>query len=300
MDVDARIKQLEVEACLAVRSGKIDSAERTWQSMLIHAKIQRDEPKDISKATIIKSLQNFLIFASRSHRDELFETWLMPTWKNICNLAYPKELGDFVNAIAFVIADRKLFFSLEHLDIIFKQFVRMCNFYKWDLTDFYKEWVTTMAEITSRNVDDISRKMVILLLKGLYHCNDWKMLQGIMWQYYMHMQSYAQYNGYEKTFVAYGRIHYLEILLSERIDSMPDGDEKIMQARMLYCGIRDWLANVARVTKRDEAVTINEWYKFVQIGARPKLQKRFQKLFATEMEFWKYTRPQTYAKIKSL
>ncbi len=300
MDEVERIRQLEVEACLAMRDGKTDSAERSWQSIVIHAKIQQNKQNDENIATVIKSLQNLLQFASRSHNDALFESWLMPTWKIIRNLPYGKELGEFVNAMAFVIADHKIETSLLRLEIIFKEYVTLAKFYHYDLELFFKEWLETAAEITSRGADKISRKLIILLVKGIYKCSDWKILQSIMWQYYMHMQAYAHQNGYKQTFEAYGAVHYLEILLNEQIMAMPVGVEQKAQQRFLYSGIRDWLANIARITGKDEGVMINEWKSCVINGAKPKLQQRFQKLFDAEMEYWHGTRPKTYAKIKDI
>jgi len=300
MDVNEQIRQLELEACLAVRSGNIDSAERIWQSIILHAKIQSEDGNEQNQSTVIYSLKNLLMFTVRSHNSALFESWLFPTWKIIRNLSFFDAIGDFVIGMAFVVGDQKLADCLPKLSIIFKQYIRMSETYKFSLGKFLQDWMDVAVQITSRGADEVSKELIKLLMYGLYFCKDFAIVRNIMWKYYMHMQGYVQHSGYEEAFVAYGAVHYLEIILGERYEKMPEGAEKAVAQRMLYCGIRDWQANVAKIMNMKETDIIRLWQTLVTQGKAAKTCQRFEKLLTKEMEYWRITRPDTYAKIVNL
>lgn len=299
MDVNERIRQLEIEACLAIRNNQFDTAERIWHSMLIHAKIKKGD-KDITDGEIvIKSLKNFLAFTARSHNLALFESWLMPTWETINSSSFYKELGEFVNGMAFIIADHNIESSLSKLEILFKQYIHIARIYDYDLEPFLSEWLEIAAELTYRGADNINKKMILLLTKGTYYVKDWQKVHKILWRYRLYMQVYTQHNDFKQALIVYGGVHYLEIIFNEKIFTISDKYDKKLQQKYLYCGIRDWLLTIAKITKETELMVINEWYKMMTEKLSLKLRNRFNNLFDAVMLFWQDTQPDTYAKIMS-
>lgn len=302
MNLSDRIKQLEVEACLALKDNQLDNAKRVWQSMTIHAKIQRDDAKteyenenvekaEEADASIIVSLQNLLSSAVRTHNVACFEEWLLPTWQIVRELPFYEELGQFVCAMGFLISDRQIETSLHKLETIFKEYLLLAKYYEFPLNKFAFEWMNISAQITSREVNKISLTLIRCLLKVIYHAQDWRFLQQILWQYYFHMQVYAQRKGFEETFKAYGLVHYLEIVLWEKHKDFRN---------TLLCGIRDWIANIARITHKDESNVIKTWKQLVIENAKPKTVERFKNLYQAELAYWAATRPETYERLKSI
>lgn len=302
MNLSDRIKQLEVEACLALKENQLDNAKRVWQSMTIHAKIQRDDAKteyeneqtekaEEADASIIVSLQNLLSSAVRTHNVACFEEWLLPTWQIVRELPFYEELGQFVCTMGFLISDHKIETSLSRLETIFKEYLMLCRYYKHSLDKFAFEWLSISAQITSREVNKISTTLIHCLMHLLYHSSDYRFLQKILWQYYFHMQVYAQQKGFEETFKAYGLVFYLEIVLWEKHEEFRN---------TLLCGIRDWIANLARITAKDEGNIIRNWKRLVTANIQEKTKERFENLYQAELAYWAATRPETYERLKSI
>ena len=279
MSVNERVKQLEIEACVALKKGNVDNADRVWRSMLIHARIEQGEQQKNMDYSIVKSMQNVLLFAARCHKDDLFVSWLKPTWEVVCQTPFYRALGDMVLAVAFVIGDRRLERALPNLQVMFKQYLRICRFYDFSTVDFMMEWLELTAQMTIRNVDRVSIVLVQCYLRMLYCCGDWELLRKHLWKYYFYMQVFAQEYGYEKTFIVYGMINFMEIIFYERALKVKNFDRKRAVVDMLLGGIRNWITNIAKVTKMEEVEIINLWKSYVLTCGQAKLQRRFINLY---------------------
>jgi len=289
-----QIRELEIEACLALKQGKIDSVERIWQSMLIHAKINQGDTGENRDPAVIHSLQNLLIFTVRNHKEFLFEKCLMDTWKIVCLTQFYKELGEFVNGIVFVAMDKKMVSVLPKLQVIFKQYLRLAKFYHHPLDQFAQEWLSTTAEISSRGLSECSLFLVQGYLRLLYTQNDWNVLFKQIWAYHFHFQAACQRHGYEKAYQIFGLMHYLEIIFAERIAVMPEGPEQHKLEKRFYRGICDLLCNIARVTGRSEKDILATWKQLVTANELPKTKERFEKLYKLELKYWQEIKPKSY------
>ncbi len=289
-----KIRKLEIEACLALKQNRLENAERFVQSMFIHARIAQEDFETDNGEAVIVSLKNVMVFAARNRREAFLKAWLLEVWKNICLIPAYEELGGFINSITFVVTDNRMQEMLPKLLVVFKQFLRLARFYHHPLDNFAKEWLGTTVEIASRGIGEGSLFLVRCYLRLLYGSDDWQFVYGRLSSYYFHFQVASQRYGYEKAYGLFGLVHYLEVILFERIEKMSDEVERKACERRLLLGILNLLCGVARVTGRTEKDILTTWKQLVTGNGESGFLRRFQNLYSAELCFWKDTRPNSY------
>lgn len=289
-----QIRELEIEACLALKQGRVDSAERSWQGILIHARITRDDVSEEREALVIHTLRNILVFAVRNHKEFLLENWLMEAWNIICLTDFYAELGEFVNGVVFAAMDKKMVSVLPKLQVMFKQYLRLAKCYEYPLDKFTQEWLSTTAEIASRGLSECSLFLVQGYLRVLYMQDNLDCLFKQIWEYNFHYQAACQRSGFEKAYQIFGLMHYLEIIFAERIAAMPEGPEQHRLEKRFYRGICDLLCNIAKVTGRSEKDILATWKQLVTANELPKTKERFEKLYKLELKYWQEIKPKSY------
>lgn len=289
-----KIRELEIGACLALKQNQLENAERFVQSMFIHAHIAVENAGTGDGGTVVGSLKNVMVFAARNRREAFLKVCLLEVWKNICLIPAYEELGGFINSVVFVVTDNRMREMFPKLLVIFKQFLRLARFYHHPLDNFAKEWLCTTAEIASRGFDEGSSFLVQCYLRILYGSGDWQFVNGQLSSYYFHFQVASQRYGYERAYQIFGLVHYLEVVLFERIKKLPDVTGGKMCERRLLRGILNLLCSVAKVTGRTERDILITWKRLVTANEGQKFLQRFQNLYRAELCFWKDTKPNSY------
>lgn len=276
MNFNEQNKEIEFKACIDLKQGKGDFAGQAWNSMLECVKMEHHKQPQDMDVSVVKSLQNLLLCSVRCHRDELFQTWLQPTWDAVCQLPFPKELGQFLLNVAFVVGDRHMEFCLPNLQTMLKQYRRICQKNNYSLDEFLTEWLNFSAQMLVRNADNVSITFIKCYLRMLYFCTDWDVLRKQLWKYYFYMQGFAQEYGLEKSLKAYGLIDYLVVILYERTLKIDDRQkQRITRSGLLGC-ISNWLLGMATVTEMEEADVTDIWKQQAFADGQSKLKTRFE------------------------
>lgn len=296
MNSDERSKQFEIEACIDLKQGKGDFAAQVWYSMLVRAKMEHHKQPEDMDVSVVKSLQNLLLCSARCHKDELFQTWLQLAWDAIYQLPFPKELGQFLLNVAFVVGDRRMENSLSNLQTMLKQYRRTCQKNNYSMDEFLTEWLNFSAQMLVRNADNVSITFVKCYLRMLYFCTDWEELRKQLWKYYFYMQGFAQEHDIKKALGAYGLVDYLVIVLYERTFKIEDDyEQRVVQSGLLSC-ISNWLLGMATATKRVEMDVTNIWKQRSFVGGQLKLKKRFARLCDSVIAYRQLMRPRKIQK----
>ena len=151
MNFNEQNKEIEFTACIDLKQGKGDFAGQAWNSMLECAKMEHHKQPQDMDVRVVKSLQNLLLCSVRCHKDELFQTWLQPTWDAVCQLPFPKELGQFLLNVAFVVGDRHMEFCLPNLQTMLKQYRRICQKNNYSLDQSIGICYESFTEYTNSN-----------------------------------------------------------------------------------------------------------------------------------------------------
>lgn len=296
MNSDERSKQFEIEACIDLKQGKGDFAAQVWCSMLVRAKMEHQKQSEDMDVSVVKSLQNLLLCAARSHKEELFQSWLRPGWDAICQFPFLKVLGYFLLDVAFVVGDRRIESCLPDLQVMIKQYRRICQKNSYSLNEFMTEWLNLSAQMMVRGVDKIPVAFVQIYLRMLYFCTDWNELRRQLWKYYFYTQGLAQEYGLEKTLEAYGLADCLMILLYERTFKTEDQHQQRYIQSFLFSCLTSWILSMAAVTKSGEMQVANVWKHQAFADSQVKLKRRFNNLYDGVTAYRQLMRPRKIQK----
>ena len=135
------------------------------------------------------------------------------------------------------------------------------------------------------------------MLKALTDKQDMQLLKHTLLLLNMHLQMYSRWDGFENAFLAYKELQYFYLQLLQKA-----GDVQIDEAvRKQYLVtalryVREWIANVARVTMQDELDIICQWQELLKANVPAELQELADVLVQLEILYWNQTKPKTSRK----
>lgn len=259
MNFNEQNKEFEVKACMDLKQGDCNFAGQVWDSILMRVSTELEKPREEMDVSVVQSFQNLLLCAARCHKEDLFQNWLQSAGDGLCQLPFPKELGQFILNIAFVVGDRRMKDCLPNLQSMLKQYRRICQKSGYSLDGFLTEWLNFSAQMMMRSPDRVSVTFLKCYLRMLYFCTDWSELRKQLWRYYFYVQGFAQENGLEKTLQAYGLMDCLTIVLYERTLKIENQCEQRVIQSGLSGSISNWLLGMATVLKTDEMEVTDIW-----------------------------------------
>ena len=290
---DQALKQVSLLGCIALKTAMAKEAQACFEELL-----NLEEGK-VSAEGYLTCVKNMLMMAARMRKGELFNQWIASAEEkmsaSLLKVEQPKAV-DFIIAITFVVCDRRYGPSLPIIENMAGKLIEAIVD-KELLQKLFNEWTSLIAQIARRNWSDVNEALFSVLFKALLAKEDLQLLKHTLLLLNMHLQMYTRWDGFENAFVAYKELQYFYLLLLQRaVDAQYEEEVRKQYLVTALRYVREWIANVARISMKDELEIIRQWQELLKANAPENLQELTDILVQLEILYWNQTKPKTSRK----
>lgn len=292
-EADQALQQVSLLGCIAFKTGMVQEAVDCFNELLL---------ADVSKYSpmvYLACVKNMLLMSARMRMGELFGQWFTAVEERMAIAlarAEQDKAVDFIISLTFAVCDRRYTNCLPVIQNMAGKLMESIED-KGLLQKLFNEWTSLIAQIARRRWDEVNEFLLSVLLKALLDKKDMQILKHTLLLLNMHLQMYTRWDGFENAFLAYKQLQYFYLELLQKA-----GDaqlEKELRKQYLVTAlryIREWIANVARVSMQDELEIIRQWQELLKANAPEELQDMDDVLVQLEILYWNRTKPKTSRK----
>lgn len=292
-EAEEALQQVSLLGCIALKTSKFEEAQACFDQLLAVAE------EKVSSTAYLHCVKNMLMMSARMRKEELFTQWLTAMEEKmgvaLLNTEQAKAV-DFIIALTFVVCDRRYSNCLPIIQSIAEKLIATISD-KVLLQKLFNEWTSLVAQIARRRWDEVNGFLLSVLLKALTDKQDMQILKHTLLLLNMHLQMYSRWDGFENAFLAYKELQnfYLQLLQKAGVLQLDEAVRKQYLVTALRY-VREWIANVARVTMQDELDIIRQWQELLKANAPADLQDLADVLVQLEILYWNKTKPKTSRK----
>ncbi len=292
-EADQALQQVSLLGCFALKNGMEQEAVDCFNELLL-----ADTGK-FSAHVYLTCVKNILFMAARMRKGELFAQWLVALEERISTVllqAEQEKAADFIIALAFTVCDRRYLSCLPVVQNLAGTLIASIKD-KALLQKLFNEWTSLIAQMARRRWDEVNQFLFAVLLDGLHAKQDLQLMKHTLLLLNMHLQMYTRWDGFESAFLAYKELQYFYLkLLQKAGDTQLDEVTRKQYLVTALRYVREWIANVARVSMKDELEIIRKWQELLTANAPEEFQNLTSVLVQLEILYWNQTKPKTSRK----
>lgn len=292
-EADQVLQQVSLLGCVGFKQGREDVAQACFNELLAV-----DESK-YSALCYLTSVKNMLMMVARMRKGGLFMEWLAAAEEKMSVILLQAEQAkavDFVIALTFSVCDRRYVKSLPVAQILAGKLIATLED-RALLQKLFNEWTSLIAQFARRRWDEVNQFLFAVLLDGLLEKQDLQLMKHTLLLLNMHLQMYTRWDGFENAFLAYKELQYFYLKLLQKAGDVQL--DEAMRKQYLVTAlryVREWIANVARVSMKDELEIIRQWRELLTANVPEELRNLTDVLVQLEILYWNQTKPKTSRK----